>query len=94
VIVRHLPHQSLTSKDQVFDVVYFQKDASLIEVLVQKLTDEEKIWMENKNTELEEEGNFDLKPEHLLSFMALRTNFNRNKIESIVKSLFLNKNFN
>jgi hypothetical protein len=32
-------------------------------------------------------GNFDLKPEHLLSFMALRTNFNRNKIESIVKSL-------
>jgi hypothetical protein len=43
--------------------------------------------MENKNTELEEEGNFDLKPEHLLSFMALRTNFNRNKIENIVKSL-------
>jgi hypothetical protein len=37
--------------------------------------------------ELEEEGNFDLKPEHLLSFMALRTNFNRNKIESIVESL-------
>ena len=60
---------------------------SLIEVLVQKLTDEEIIWMENKNTELEEEGNFNLKPEHLLSFMALRTNFNRNKIESIVKSL-------
>jgi hypothetical protein len=30
----------------------------LTEVLSQKLTDEEKIWMENKNTELEEEGNF------------------------------------
>jgi hypothetical protein len=56
-------------------------------VIRAKLTDEEKIWMENKNTELEEEGNFDLKPEHLLSFMALRTNFNRNKIESIVESL-------
>jgi hypothetical protein len=43
--------------------------------------------MENKNTELEKEGNFDLKPKHLLSFMVLRTNFNPNKIESIVKNL-------
>jgi hypothetical protein len=43
--------------------------------------------MENKNTELEKEGTFDLKPKHLLSFMVLRTNFNPNKIESIVKNL-------
>jgi hypothetical protein len=33
---------------------------SLTEVLVQSLTGEEIIWMENKNTELEKEGNFDL----------------------------------
>jgi hypothetical protein len=69
------------------------RSGNVVEQLKQKLTDDEKDWMDRKYEKLEKKG-AQYKPQYLLSFMILREGFNQEYIKNTIKNFLTHIDIN